>query len=257
MKKLKGIYARWEFFSLGFKNNNTLNTLKQFANYFGQLRQLEKHERSKGSPAIDYLRFYPILGETGSSQKVNSHYFHQPLWLYRHLLVTQPERHIDIGSQTNMLGYISHHVPLQYVDIRNPELKNVPGYSYVNGSIVDLPYEDDSVTSLSSLHVLEHIGLGRYGDPLDMNGHIKAIKEITRVIRSGGKLYISVPCGRERLEFNAHRIFNPKTIIRLFDEFELISLSGIDRHDEYNSPISLEELSECSFGCGFFEFVKK
>ena len=41
-----------------------------------------------------------------------------------------------------------------------------------------LPFADNSIHSLSCMHVLEHIGLGRYGDPLDPDGDLKAIGEL-------------------------------------------------------------------------------
>lgn len=65
---------------------------------------------------------------------------------------------------------------------------------------------DNSVESVSSICVVEHIGLGRYGDPLDPYGSEKAIEERKRIIQSGGDLYLSLPFDDvNRIYFEAHR----------------------------------------------------
>jgi hypothetical protein len=45
------------------------------------------------------------------------------------------------------------------------------------------------------MHVVEHVGLGRYGDPIDANGDAQAIKELKCVLWPGGVLYFVVPTG--------------------------------------------------------------
>ena len=59
-----------------------------------------------------------------------------------------------------------------FIDIRPLELK-LDRYTGKKGSIVALPFGDGSVSSLSCLHVVEHVGLGRYGDPIDPDGSKK------------------------------------------------------------------------------------
>jgi hypothetical protein len=64
----------------------------------------------------------------------------------------------------------------------------------------------DSAVSISSF---EHDGLGRYGDPIDPVGDIKAMNKMKQIIRKGGLLYLAVPVGRDRLVFNSARIYGP------------------------------------------------
>ncbi len=45
----------------------------------------------------------------------------------------------------------------------------------------------------SCMHTIEHIGLGRYGDPLDAVGDQTALSELQRVVAPGGSLLIVVP----------------------------------------------------------------
>ena len=117
--------------------------------------------------------------------------------------------------------------------------------------------------SISSLHAIEHFGLGRYGDPIDYYGHIKAIKNISEMLQKGGRFYFSVPIGSQRIEFNAHRVFSVQYLIDLLKENFLIEqFSYIDDKEDFYENIELtEELVEtnfnCNFGCGIFELIKK
>ena len=61
-----------------------------------------------------------------------------------------------------------------------------------------------SIDSMSALCSIEHFGLGRYGDPIDPDSCFKCFDSIQKKLRKGGQLYISLPIGRERVEFNAH-----------------------------------------------------
>ena len=60
---------------------------------------------------------------------------------------------------------------------------------------------------MSALCSLEHLGLRRYGDKIDPEACFKCFDAIQKKARKGGKLYISVPIGKECVEFNAHLFF--------------------------------------------------
>ena len=77
------------------------------------------------------------------------------------------------------------------------------------------------------MHVVEHIGLGRYGDPLDATGDLKAMKELARVVAPGGTLLLVCPVGRPRVVFNAHRIYSVEQISASFPEFALAEFALI------------------------------
>jgi hypothetical protein len=112
------------------------------------------------------------------------------------------------------------------------------------------------------MHVVEHVGLGRYGEPLDPDGDLKAMSELKRVVSPGGSLLFVVPVGGvPRLIFNAHRIYEPQTVIDYFtDEFLLREFTLIPEDpsdgDLVASP-SAELLARQEYGCGCFWFKKK
>jgi len=142
-----------------------------------------------------------------------------------------------------------------FIDIRplNANLKNLkPEY----GSILEMPYSDNSIVSLSCLHVAEHIGLGRYGDPLDPEGTLKATRELIRVLARGGDLYFSLPVGKPRLCFNAHRIHSPEQILNYFVELKLVEFSGVNDKGNFLENIDPSELANQDYACGMFWFRK-
>src|SRR3954454_19144361 len=110
--------------------------------------------------------------------------------------------------------------------------------------------------SVSCLHVAEHIGLGRYGDPLDPDGTRKAAAELARVLAPDGQLLFSGPVGRPRTCFNAHRIHAPHDVVAMFDGLELSEFGGIDDAGRFEVPHALDDLADARYACGLFRFTR-
>ena len=121
-----------------------------------------------------------------------------------------------------------------------------------------LPFADESVPSLSCMHVVEHVGLGRYGDPLDPCGDIKACRELSRVLEVGGSLLFVVPVGRPRVCFNAHRIYSVEMVRALFPTLKLAEWALLtDNESQGLVDDPTEALANAqSYGCGCFRFTK-
>jgi SAM-dependent methyltransferase len=205
-------------------------------------------------PRDVYFTSFERFDAAGNAQ---GHYFHQDLWAARRLASQRVEELVDVGSRLD--GFIAHVLPfcrVKYVDIR-PLAAEVDGIEFVQGSLLDMPFPDNSVRCLSCLHVIEHVGLGRYGDDVDPDGHRKAASELSRVLAPGGQLLIGTPVGRQRLMFDAHRVFDPCTVIRMFEglvlrEFSLIDDAGL----RVRQHASLGDGRRCEYGCGLFVFEK-
>ena len=143
-------------------------------------------------------------------------------------------------------------MPITIVDIRPIKLK-LDNLYFKKGSVLQLPFADNSIYSLSSLCVIEHIGLGRYGDDLDSFGSEKAICELKRVVEIGGVILISVPVDKEnKVYFNAHRAFTRKYVLELFHKFDLIEEKYI-----YGTKVYLEYDPKKEFGTGLYLFKKR
>jgi SAM-dependent methyltransferase len=128
-----------------------------------------------------------------------------------------------------------------------------------HADILALPFADEAVASLSCMHVVEHIGLGRYGDRLDPEGDVKALAELKRVLAPGGNLLFVVPVGRPRIIFNAHRIYSFDQIRSYFENLDLIDFSLIPDNRENgglirNATPAMADAQE--YGCGCFYFRK-
>lgn len=113
------------------------------------------------------------------------------------------------------------------------------------------------IGTASYLHVAEHIGLGRYGDPLDPHGTRDACRELARVLAPGGNLHFSLPVGKPRRCFNAHRIHAVGQILEYFQDLALVELSGIDDNRKFRANIGRTALDHADYGCGLFHFTKK
>ena len=170
-------------------------------------------------------------------------------------LKSMPVQHVDIGSSALTMSVLSAWVDTVFVDYRPLKL-SLRGLTSVAGDILNLPFESGSVFSASCLHVIEHIGLGRYGEPLDPQGSIKAALELQRILCPGGRLFLSLPIGQERVNFNAHRFHSPESVVNMFPLLKLVDFSYVDdegRFMEYRQP---SEATDLQYGCGMFVFKK-
>jgi SAM-dependent methyltransferase len=202
------------------------------------------------------LDLYPCLNDKGKSGGLVGQYFYQSYWACKHLFQSGTEQHIDIGSDIRFVGHLALVTNVTFVDIR-PISLNIDNLTYTSGSILRQPFDDKSVYSMSCLHVIEHIGLGRYGDPIDPEGSNKACVEIRRVLAPGARLYISVPIGRERVQFNGQRIFDVNYIPSMFADFELVDFSYVDGDNNYAESINdlsvvNDAIREFQYGLGMY-----
>jgi hypothetical protein len=184
------------------------------------------------------------------------HYFLQDLWAARRVHRFQPGEHVDVASRVD--GFVAHvasFCPVKYVDFR-PLKTGVPGLTGLQGSVCALPFPDRSVRSLSCLHVIEHIGLARYGDPMDPDGWRKGLAELQRVLAPGGQLLVGTPCGRPRVVFHAHRVFDPEMIVEAMPELKLREFSLIrdGRATAWQDQVPITASRDLDYGCGLFVF---
>jgi len=199
---------------------------------------------------------YPCLTDWTPATPFDPHYFYQGAWLARRLRDDDPPLHVDVGSSVVMLSVLSAQVPTVFVDYR-PLRARLPNLLCVGGSILALPFADGSVASLSCLHVIEHIGLGRYGDPVDPAGSERAAGELARVLAPGGKLYLSTPVGREQVCFNAHRVFAPASVARMLGALEQCGFALVDDKGRFDPAARLEDAVGLDYGCGMYVFTRR
>jgi len=200
----------------------------------------------------------PILVDFNSQAGVASgQYFHQDLHVARRIFDARPARHVDVGSRID--GFIAHlltFMPVTVVDVR-PLESHVEGLRFEQGDLVNLSqFTTGSVESISSLHTVEHVGLGRYGDAIDPDGWRKSLAELARVVKPHGGLYVSVPVGVERVKFNAHRVFSPRTVIEAIPALRLARFDAVDDEGNLRLDAKPDEFADAHEALGIFEFTK-
>lgn len=196
--------------TIGLNPKFTYLFVKNVFSYFTDLFRLKK-QANKDFPIL--LNYPVLIDKEDSAGVANGHYFHQDLYVASKIFDNKPLKHVDIGSRID--GFVAHvavYREIEVLDIR--KVKN--NVSNIVFRQMDFMNFDDKfinyADSISSLHAIEHFGLGRYGDPIDYNGHIKAIENVYKMLKEGGRFYFSVPIGWQRIEFNAHRVFSLKYI---------------------------------------------
>lgn len=249
MTKLKRMLRHWLMAFLHPRPLIGLIYLPRFiAHYF-------RYSRAAMGVAPKFANMQPCLGDWTTHTPFDAHYFYQGAWLARRLGNQSPAKHVDIGSSVMTIGVLSAHVETVFVDFR-PIKANLSGLTPLAGNILDLSFADSSIPSLSCLHVIEHIGLGRYGDPIDPMGSIKAAGELQRVLLPGGKLYLSLPVGRQRICFNAHRVHAPETVLQMFPKMKLLEFSWVDDAGNFHEDTPVGEAKLQEYACGMFLLEK-
>ena len=247
--RLRGLARSW---LLPFIDPRQLASLVYLPKFLLDLRRYQRLARNETVRLADA---YPCLSDRMPRTSFDPHYLFQGAWLSRRLAQARPERHVDVGSSVMMISVLSAQVPVTFVDYR-PLSVALPGITSVGGDLGKLPFSDRSLDSVSSLHVIEHVGLGRYGDRIRADGSRLAARELERVIKPKGHLFVSVPVGRERVCFNAHRVFAPHTIVTYLEELRLERFSLVDDEGRFSEGASLDAASGLDYGCGMFEFSR-
>ena len=257
--------------------NKLLKKINQIMLWFGlNLKALTKLVYIKKF-IFDYLdykkkggkvnKLYPIINEHKlSSDKSdviqnNSHYFNQDLLVANYINKTKPNRHVDIGSRID--GFVSNVASFRKIEIFDIR-KNKIFFENIKFKRADITklnkkyfnYSD----SVSCLHTIEHIGLGRYGDAIDPQGHIKAFNNLKKILKKNGKLYISFPLSEKtKVHFNAHRTFEKSEILKWIEnDLKLVNFDFINDQGELFKSAKLSKIStkNLDYGLGIYTFKK-
>jgi hypothetical protein len=226
---------------------------RYIAEYVRFNRLLEKTGNRFG-PLI-WKDCYPCLGENTATTSFDAHYTYHPAWAARIVSQLQPSVHVDISSSLNFCAIVSAFVPVEFYDYRLTEL-TLDNLECKHGDLMDLPFQNESVESLSCMHVVEHIGLGRYGDPLDPDGDLKAIAELERVLAKGGSLLFVTPVGKPRIQYNAHRIYSYDQVISYFSGLRIQQFALVDDKGQFIINANPSYASQLEYGCGCWWFKK-
>jgi hypothetical protein len=234
-----------------------LNQIKYRLLSLPQFRKSAKIFRSM-LPSDIAMEEFPILCDMTSNTSFDRDYMYHPAWAARIIAKTNPKKHVDISSTLIFSALVSAFVPVDFYDFRPADIK-LSNLNSGKADLTKLDFKDNSIRSLSCLSTIEHIGLGRYGDPLDPDGDKKAMSELSRVLAKGGNLLVAVPVGKPRVIFNAHRIYSYKQIIDGFKELDLVEFTVINSTGTDGLIVNPcdKNFDSSSYDCGCFWFTKR
>jgi len=157
-----------------------------------------------------------------SAGQSDGHYFWQDLIAAKWISELKIENLLDIGSRID--GFIAHVLSFTNVtllDVR-PLPMDIPGLNVRVQDIMNPAIgEPEQFACVSSLHSIEHFGLGRYGDPLNSMGHIVGLQNISKHVSVDGQLIVSFPIGLPTIEFDSQRILDPEFPVKILENFSL------------------------------------
>lgn len=241
--------------------NRFLIAKLQHYKFRNSFNEFAKKTRGMDRFTLDWANRWPCLNDNTENTFFDRHYIYHPAWAARIIKTTGPKLHIDISSSLRFCSVVSAFVPIEFYDFR-PAALVLSDLLTARADLTNLHFADNSITSLSCMHTVEHIGLGRYGDMVDYDGDLKAMSELARVLARGGNFLFVVPIGNKPIiQFNAHRIYTKDQILEQFTkfnlilkEFSLIPENEVDGGLILNPPLQL--LNKQKYACGCFWFTK-
>jgi hypothetical protein len=238
-----------------------VNAFQHISAYF---RFVNEYRRFRAAAAADgrfpvlWKNRSAFLKEKTSQSGFDRHYVYHTAWAARMVRQANPSFHVDISSSLYFCSIVSAFVPVRFYEFRTPDLK-LSNLSTESADLLALPFESGSVASLSCMHVVEHAGLGRYGDPLDPAADLAAIAELKRVLAPRGMLLFVVPLGRPVVRFNSHRTYSYGQILGYFIGLTLAQYAFIPESFSDGPMVEdppQETRDRGREGCGCFMFTK-
>lgn len=238
--------------------NKIKNILDRKARMKGLKAEMESFIKADTGKRFSVLDedIYPCLYDNTNTTSFDAHYIYHPAWATRIIKKINPSKHIDISSTLHFCSTLSAFYPTEFYDYRPAKL-TLSNLISDKADLNNLHFETGSVECISCMHTIEHIGLGRYGDVLDPEGDLRAVRELQRVTKQGGSLLLVTPVGRPRIQFNAHRIYSFEMISELFSEFELMDFSLVHDDQTFTENADPALVQQQSYGCGCFWYKKK
>jgi len=203
---------------------------------------------------------FPILNNySDSAGTAKGHYFHQDLLVASLIHQHKPKRHIDVGSRVD--GFVAHVAAFREIEVLDIRAMPPSAHANIKFRRADLMSDAGAAVadSVSCLHVIEHFGLGRYGDDIDPEGHVKGLQNLIRMVQPNGRLYLSFPIGRrDEIHFNAHRVLHPQTLLD-FDfvkrGLELVRFDYVTDDGALRTDAKVSDAADlCEYGCGIYTF---
>lgn len=266
---LRAAYLHWQLYKrLIYRPIAALSFFQDLRRF----QELASQQGTAGRFRLSALDLYPCFGQKTSHTTFDEHYVYHTAWAARVLQKLNPVKHVDVSSTLQFSALLSAFFPIDVYEYRPFEIE-LDGLESKAASLENLPFASGSIASLSCMHVVEHAGLGRYGDPIDPNGDVQAFQELRRVLAPGGTLLMVLPTGGvAKVQYNAHRIYTYQQVLDYFPdcdlrEFALVVDRPTETLDAQGKRVvrsrglirhaTAAQANLQDYGCGCYWFVKK
>lgn len=172
--------------------------------------------------------YEPILSDYFGTEAglASGGYFYQDIMVANHVLQQQPQRHITVGANiTGFVGHVATFMPITVCDVRPLTEIAHPNIEFVQQDFGARDFDPTGLTadSVSCLSCLHHVGLGRYGDPINPRGPFAALDNLAQMVSPGGYLYLGTVVGStSHVIFNLGRVFTIDEILEHLSNFDLV-----------------------------------
>ena len=221
------------------------------------LLQYYKFNKNNNIWTIKFIDMLPILDEDSGEMLFDSHYVYHTGWASRVLKEIGASKLVDISSSIMFCSAVSAFIKVEHYDFRKADL-SLPGIKCGQENLLNLSFNNNSIECLSCMHVIEHVGLGRYGDDINLHDDKNAANELIRVLSKNGFLLVVLPLGeKSKIRFNAHRIYSFDIVINMFNSLSLKEFSFYnDKTNEFKKNALPSDIMGSEYGCGCFVFQK-
>ncbi len=164
---------------------------------------------------------------------------------------------IDRGTSQKKLvldvGCLGSKLPIELVkkgyEVYGIDVGSYPDqdlFTFIQGDIRQKPFDDDFFDVVTAISTIEHVGLGRYGDPVAPDGDKEAMNEIKRVLKPEGQLIMTIPCGQDTICYSKEsiplsKVYSPESLIQLLSGFQIMECSYIVKRNRVWFPASVKE----------------
>ena len=257
-------------FQFGFDIKKFVRAFISLPNYF--ISYLCVYQKLKSNNSHYRLKIYPCFHDNINQVSIiQNEYFIQDLYVANIVKNLPSTLHVDIGSRLD--GFVSQcslvKDLISYDYRQESQLKYGIHFSHVDLLDYDCVYgalnsHHGQRISISCLHTLEHLGLGRYGDKLSLQAFENGLSNLLLSTPVNSSLIISFPVGIPRIYFNAHRIIDIDTVIKYLDNhnFEFVEFSTIIRgeivssRDQIDINKHIESIRSVDYALAIFHVFK-
>src|SRR5688572_19716246 len=158
---------------------------------------------------------------------------------------------LEIGSCdtpfANMVKKANPTLSVTGVDQRDDNVKHMAksGGSHLDRSgivkadVLKVDFPPLYFDAICSLSAIEHIGLGRYDDPIDPDGDIKTLQRVREWLKPGGWCYFDVPYtpqGYYLYDKNKCRCYDDQALLGRFGPHEVIGVAATSNREFIDRP---------------------